>query len=583
MNPIQIKYKSSISQSGIYSASMVLYVFFSALLLASPCYAGAYIFAGEDFGVDIVTHPTGYSGVGGELTIGVCIDPNSANANDMQISLQNIVDTFNNQTVTTDNLKLGANNNIPDGNSPSFVDFESVVLHEVGHCIGLAHVNASSESLLDFADMDYTKATDGADNAFNIAPGPDGIIGSSDDIRGDDVNLHWFNIGINNPFQIVAPVDSSTYARDLAGNLPVADSFVANADRTVSALFGAPNTEAVMQQGTGADEAQRTLVADDVAVLRYAMSGLDEVAGNADDYTINLEYRGITTTGCDLTIGFNDDPADFSLAFCAPSGLSIGGSNHVRIVDATILVGDKFNWFFNNVRNDAADITPDAFTLTDQTNVTLNATITSANITVSGLDSSTAISVTNGLYNINGGAFTADTGVVNNGNTVSVRHTSSVNLFTATDTTLDINGVRDIFTSTTAAVPDTTPDAFSFFREINVVSGTIITSNTIVVSGITVAAPITVAGGEYSINNGSFVSVNGTVNNGDLIVVRHTASANFSTETGTTLTIGGIVGQFTSTTQAASGSDSGGGMLHPLIILILTLSCFIGYCRRKNR
>ena len=174
MKPKRNACNKKLSGAGFISMLFVaLPVFFSVQILGSmsPCYAGAYIFAGEDNGIDVVTHPSGYTGTGGVLTVGVCIDPSSENAADMEISIQNIVDTFNAQTITTDNLKTGGSNNIPD----NFFDFESVALHEVGHCIGLAHVNASSESGLAVADMNYTKATDGADNTFNIAPGADNI------------------------------------------------------------------------------------------------------------------------------------------------------------------------------------------------------------------------------------------------------------------------------------------------------------------------------------------------------------------------------------------------------------------------
>lgn len=581
MKPKKNTCNRKLSGSGFISMVFVLSVFFNVQIpgLISSCYAGAYIFAGEENGVDIVTHPTGYTGTGGVLTVGVCIDPSSENAADMGISIQNVVDTFNAQTVTTDNLKIGGSNNIPD----NFFDFESVALHEVGHCIGLAHVNASSESGLAVADMNYTKATDGVDNAFNIAPGADGIIGSSDDSRGDDVNLHWFNDALNNPFQLTTPTDSTTYSRAIS-NLPAGHAFVTNADRDVSTLLSMPNSEAIMQQGTGVDEAQRTLVADDVATLRYAMSGLDELAGNADDYTLNLEYRGISSgASCDITIKML---AINGLAFCEPNGQFIIGSDHIRITSADIFLdaGESGpNWFFNNVRNIAADTTPDAFSFVDLTDIVLNAVTTSASITVSGVNSATAISVTNGEYSINNGLFTSVTGVVNNGNTVRVRHTSAPTISTVANTILDIGGVTDIFTSTTASLEDTVPNAFSFTSLVDAATETLVVSNAIAVSGLTSGTIISVSsGGEYQINAGNFVSVGGTINNGDSVVMRHTTSTDFSTATRTSLIIGGVVGTYTSTTEAAPSGSGGGGSLHPVFALVLFYLIFVGFCRRKS-
>jgi len=313
-----------------------------AALLPAPVYAGAFIFAGEANGVDVVTHPQHYTGSGGNITVRVCINPADPNALAMEIPVQNIINIYNRLQPTTGNIKLGGTNNIPGG----AIDFESVALHEVGHCLGMAHANAATESFppptgTEF-QRNFTKATDGPNNVFDINAGPDGISGSSDDVRGDDVNLHWFRKSNNNPFTIAGVVDSTTYARDLA-SLPGGHSFAANADRTVGAHLGVTNTEAVMQQGTYIDEAQRTLGHDDVATLRYAASGVDEIANSADDYTITLQYGGISTGNCDITLQVT---ATTGLAFCGVGGIGIA-LDHVRISTATIEFGNSYNWFFN--------------------------------------------------------------------------------------------------------------------------------------------------------------------------------------------------------------------------------------------
>lgn len=301
-------------------------------------HAGAYVFAGEANGIDVVTHPIGYTGAGGALTVSVCIDPTSANAANMVASIERVVDTWNNRVPVSANLIQGGANNIPAGN----VDFESVALHEVGHCIGLAHVNAATESGLAGANRNYTKATDGANNVFNINPGGDGVIGSADDIRGDDVNLHYYRNSNNNPFTLAGTVDSTTYSRAL-GNLPAGDSFAANADRSAGTVLGFPNTEAVMQQGTSSDEDQRQLNHDDVATLRYAMSGLDETVGGGDDYSLTLNYVGLTNA-CDIVIDFDDAQTGF--AVCQLQGNFINAT-HIRITSANIFFNNGFNWFFN--------------------------------------------------------------------------------------------------------------------------------------------------------------------------------------------------------------------------------------------
>lgn len=105
------------------------------------------------------------------------------------------------------------------------------------------------------------------------------------------------------------------------------------------------------------------------------------------------------------------------------------------------------------------DTTPDAFSFTDQTNVARSTVITSAPITVAGIDAPANISVTGGEYSINGGAFTSSPGVgtVVNGDQIRARNTSSGSYSTAVNTAVTIGGVSDTFTSTTLAGA-TTPD-----------------------------------------------------------------------------------------------------------------------------
>ncbi len=103
------------------------------------------------------------------------------------------------------------------------------------------------------------------------------------------------------------------------------------------------------------------------------------------------------------------------------------------------------------------DTVPDAFTFTDQADQALGALITSGPVTITGINTAVPISVTGGVYSIDGGPFTSVAGTVGNGSSVRVRHTSSDVPGTAVDTVLTVGGVTDTFTSTTLeyAVDDT--------------------------------------------------------------------------------------------------------------------------------
>lgn len=321
-------------------------------LAAGAAHAGSFLFSDEDH-VDIITHPIGYLGGGGVVEIGVCIDPVSPNAADMRVGVRNAVDTFNALVPTTENLLTGTANDVPYAH----FDFESVALHELGHSLGLTHPNLGSESGLSGDARNYTHTTTGNDQSYDLSNGADDVEGSADDARGDDENLHWFRKADNDPFALgtlppgaLAPgatpmggvVDASTYSRSLAA-LPPGQAFAANADRAVAQLMGHGATEAVMQQGTMSDEAQRTLAADDVATLRLAMAGLDETQGSADDYTIQLRYEGYGSS-CDIVFAFDDTETAFAVS--DNTGYFLPDSTHARITSTRIYFNDGFNWFF---------------------------------------------------------------------------------------------------------------------------------------------------------------------------------------------------------------------------------------------
>lgn len=214
-----------------------------------------------------------------------------------------------------------------------------------------------------------------------------------------------------------------------------------------------------------------------------------------------------------------------------------------------------------NAQAAVRDTTPDSFVFTDQTGVALNTPITSDPITVTGINTSTSISVTGGQYSRNGGAFTGSKGTAYQGDSIRVRHTSATAYNTTVNTVLTIGSIKDTFSSTTLVnTPDTTPNPFNFTQQTGVPLSTAVTSNAISVIGINAAASISISGGLYSINGGSFLATAGSVNNGDTLTVRQISSANYSMTTNAVLTIGGVSGTFSVTTLA---NTSGGFLLQP--------------------
>ena len=334
------------------------FIVLAFMTMMSNLQASAFIFA-DGNNPNRITHPTGYDGTGGVLEVSVCIDPSSESQQEMRISVENSIFVWNQLEPVSPNVLLGQENDIPSGT----VDFESTVLHEIGHCIGLAHPNAATESGLSGDNRNYTKVAEGPNTVFDLDSGVDGIIGSADDLRGDDINLHWFELGSNNPFVLGDVVDSTTYTREVS-QLPLGDNFVANADRDVGVALGFSQSnsivsEAVMQQGAFGDEDQRQLGVSDVAGIRLGMSGLDRIEGTADDYRIRLVFGGVAS-GCDISV----EVSGSSFAFCQVNGSAIGGDfDQVEITSARAVMGSasQFNWFFNQESILPEEIFSDSF------------------------------------------------------------------------------------------------------------------------------------------------------------------------------------------------------------------------------
>jgi uncharacterized delta-60 repeat protein len=220
------------------------------------------------------------------------------------------------------------------------------------------------------------------------------------------------------------------------------------------------------------------------------------------------------------------------------------------IVTSTLTVGGVSTAFTSTT--EAQDTTPSAFSFSAKTAVLRNTVQVSDAISIAGINDASAISITGGLYSVNGGGFTNASGTVVNGDSVEVRHDASGSFATPVTSTLTIGGVVGSFTSTTE-VADTTPHPFVLQPSglsSPAIPGAPSNSETITVSEINSATAISIVNGTYSINGGTYVSANGTVNNGDTVRVRHTASNSFATQVTSTLTIGGVSSSFSSTTEA---------------------------------
>ena len=337
--------------------------------------AGVFTFAGGSFGTDVIMHQSGLDPLvppaGGVLT--VTVGARRGDFNDLALqAIVQVIDTINAQAPTTGNVLTGAGFGMPFG----AIDFESTLLHEMGHALGLAHPNLAVESGLPAGpDRDYAKSLRGPDGDYDLGVGGDRVRGTADDVRGDDINLNWRN-ALDNPFVNVVIPDTTTWFRP--------DAFTNIGTREVADLAPYPdNTEAVMVQGASNYEVQRTLVADDVAMLGISQAGFDGIAGTGDDYTLQLVWAGefsedYSSEDVDIWIQWRNSVTSFavtfsSAAFYTRAGERLGegvhacglgivherverpvprGGGFVRgvITDADIFLSSAVNWHFGEVQ-----------------------------------------------------------------------------------------------------------------------------------------------------------------------------------------------------------------------------------------
>ncbi|MGH1484598.1 MAG: S8 family serine peptidase [Cellvibrionaceae bacterium] len=201
------------------------------------------------------------------------------------------------------------------------------------------------------------------------------------------------------------------------------------------------------------------------------------------------------------------------------------------------------------------DVSPRPFTLGADTDVDLNSEQESFFAVISQINTGAPISVSGGEYSIEGGEFTSEAGTVSNGQVIAVRHTTAATPGTTIYTALTVGDVTEVYQSTTSA-PDTSPLSFSLEDRNVIATGTQLISNPVTVIGINVATPIRISGAEYRINGGSFTSAEGTVNNGDIVEVRLTASNTEATTVEAVLTIGNIDDTFSVSTVGANVPDT---------------------------
>lgn len=209
--------------------------------------------------------------------------------------------------------------------------------------------------------------------------------------------------------------------------------------------------------------------------------------------------------------------------------------------DVAVGSGAAVPW---NVTNQTtADGSPNYFEFDDALDQPASTPINSNSVTITGINVNTTVTATNGaLISIAGGAYNSSPQIISNGQSLSVRLTSSPDPGGEVETDVTVgNSPLEQLTTTwkvvTTTSGDTTPDAFYFIDKDDQVPNTYVESNTVLIQGITSPSPFTVTNGQASINGGNWVFT-GEVSNGDTMKLRMLAPTTLSTDKTVSITVG---------------------------------------------
>jgi hypothetical protein len=213
----------------------------------------------------------------------------------------------------------------------------------------------------------------------------------------------------------------------------------------------------------------------------------------------------------------------------------------------TLTIGGTSSAFASTTE---ADTVPALFAFPSVDDADLREEVTSEEVSIAGIDGPTPISVRNGSYAVNDGAFTSQTGTVTNGQRVRVRLTTGGSYQLTESAILTVGGMSAMFTVTTTAA-DREPAAFSFDAQHNIALNASVVSNVITVDGISddLLVPIFIVGGEYAVSGSPYTTMPGFVTHGQTVTVRVTSASTYSTTTTATVSIANVSKTFSVTTR----------------------------------
>ena len=312
--------------------------------------------------------------------------------------------------------------------------------------LGLTHV--LSEVIIDWegASASIYEIQGSADNSnwTTISIQTGGTMGPRTDTLGLSGSFRYVRmLGIDR----ATPYGYSIYEIEVYG-LPGADE---DADGVDDSLDQCPATPA----GSNVDATGCIIIVVDTTPDAFTFIPVT----NAELNTLSVSNT-ITVSGISTSVPISISAGEYAInggAF-ANSNNTVNNNDTVvvrqtsaatlsTLSQATLTVGDVSAPFNVTTKGDQ-----NAFGFLNKNNAAPNSVVTSNSILVSGINEPSSISINNGQYSIDGGAFTSTTGTISNGQVLTLQQTSSSQLSTQVQTELIIDDVGDYFNVTTSAI-----------------------------------------------------------------------------------------------------------------------------------